>query len=225
MFEEVKGVLASIGSTIHLAFVLPGISDDRFNDLEDLQRIEVDQHVMKKISGVESVDNLSIVAEIDLPWKDASLEHRKIKRLLGLEGIQDPGNLGTLIRTAVAFGWDGVFLLPGCCDPFNDKALRASRGGVFKIPLISGSWTEFRELVDVNKLECFAGQPKIEGQEMIKPNSEKPLCLILGSEGPGLSSASLQIAKPITIPMVGEMESLNVAVAGGVLMFLMRSSA
>ncbi|GFR49266.1 hypothetical protein Agub_g11245, partial [Astrephomene gubernaculifera] len=48
-------------------------------------------------------------------------------RLLVLDGVQDPGNLGTLVRTALAFGWQGVFLLPGCCDPFNDKALRASR--------------------------------------------------------------------------------------------------
>ncbi|GIM15690.1 hypothetical protein Vretimale_18435, partial [Volvox reticuliferus] len=66
-------------------------------------------------------------------------------RLLVLDGVQDPGNLGTLARSALAFGWGGLFLLHGCCDPFNDKAVRASRGALLRLPLAAGSLEELRE--------------------------------------------------------------------------------
>ena len=69
-----------------------------------------------------------------------------MERLLALEGVQDPGNMGTLLRSAAAFGWDGVHLLAGCCDPFNDKALRASRGAAFKVPLSRGGWTQLQQV-------------------------------------------------------------------------------
>lgn len=79
--------------------------------------------------------------------------------------FQDPGNLGTLIRTATAFGWDGVFLLDGCCDPFNGKALRASRGGSLKLPVIEGSWESLKHLINAQGLRCYSGQPRAEGIE------------------------------------------------------------
>ncbi|PNG99278.1 putative tRNA/rRNA methyltransferase YsgA, partial [Tetrabaena socialis] len=63
-------------------------------------------------------------------------------RLLVLDAVQDPGNLGTLVRSALAFGWHGLCLLPGCCDPFNDKAVRASRGAVLRLPIAYGSLDE-----------------------------------------------------------------------------------
>lgn len=58
---------------------------------------------------------------------------RRVQRILVLEGVQDPGNLGTLIRTAAGLNWDSVFLLDGCCDPYNEKAMRAARGATFQV--------------------------------------------------------------------------------------------
>ncbi|GLI63703.1 hypothetical protein VaNZ11_006752, partial [Volvox africanus] len=66
-------------------------------------------------------------------------------RLLVLDGVQDPGNLGTLARSALAFGWGGLFLLHGCCDPFNEKAVRASRGALLRLPLAAGSLEELQD--------------------------------------------------------------------------------
>jgi RNA methyltransferase, TrmH family len=60
--------------------------------------------------------------------------------------VQDPGDLGTLLRTAAAFGWQAVWLLPGCCDPFNDKAVRASKGATFKVPLVQGDWEQLQQV-------------------------------------------------------------------------------
>lgn len=78
-------------------------------------------------AGLENADGVDMVAELPMPPPLAPAAAGQLQRLLVLEGVQDPGNLGTLLRCALAFGWDGAWLLPGCCDPFNDKALRASR--------------------------------------------------------------------------------------------------
>ncbi|CAK7339646.1 unnamed protein product [Dovyalis caffra] len=117
----------------------------------------------------------------------------------------------------------GVFLLPGCCDPFNSKALRASRGASFQIPIVSGSWYHLEALKDEYQMKMLAGHPDCD--DKLKPVSQLsqgfadcfadvPLCLVLGSEGHGLSEKAQQECELLSIPMAGEFESLNVAVAG-----------
>ena len=141
---------------------------------------------------------------------------------------------------------DGVFLLPGCCDPFNDKALRASRGCVFRLPLILGEWDDLMTWTKSNRVSMFAADPgddsgtncsprneAVDGLvESVKPSStleaacmEDKICLVLGSEGQGLSELALQECTRIAIPMPGGVESLNVAIAGGILLYLMQSQA
>ncbi|KAG8040103.1 hypothetical protein GUJ93_ZPchr0656g26851 [Zizania palustris] len=90
------------------------------------------------LDGVELPDELCEFSG-NVVYSDAVLDglFRSAKRILVLDGIQDPGNLGTLIRSACAFKWDGVFLLPACCDPFNEKALRAARGASLQLPVVS----------------------------------------------------------------------------------------
>ena len=86
--------------------------------------VRAPEHVLKKAAGLQSVDRVDAVAELSMPpvVGVAALEGAgRITRLLALDGIQDPGNLGTLVRTALALGWDAVALLPGTCDPYNDK--------------------------------------------------------------------------------------------------------
>ena len=141
---------------------------------------------------------------------------------------------------------DGVFLLPGCCDPFNDKALRASRGCVFRLPLIVGEWDDLMTWTKLNRVSMFAADPgddggtdcsirKESGDGLIKSVQysstleaacmEDKICLVLGSEGQGLSEFALRECTKITIPMPGGVESLNVAIAGGILLYLLKSQA
>lgn len=167
--------------------------------------------------------------------------NEKPRRILVLDAIQDPGNLGTLLRTAAAFAWEGVFLLHGCCDPFNDKALRASRGAGFRVPIGVGEWEHVREFAVANELKLYAGDPQPQPEvgsangSSTTANRDKDdelefpfvddgqgLCLVLGSEGQGLSDRVMKDCVPIGIPMPGNFESLNVAVAGGILMFLLK---
>lgn len=140
---------------------------------------------------------------------------------------------GTLLRTAVALGWDACFMLPGCCDPFNDKALKAGRGAAFKLPMAQGTWSDLKEALDRQEMQCYGATPdKTEpetGKQLLTdptrmPEQQgatrtQPLCIILGSEGQGLSKTAMAASKPLAIPMSGVMESLNVSQAGAILMF------
>eukprot|EP00466_Bigelowiella_natans_P019351 jgi/Bigna1/128003/aug1.5_g2711 len=147
-----------------------------------------------------------------------------MKRLIILDGIQDPGNLGTLLRTALGLGWDGAFLLKNTCDPFNQKAIRAARGACFRLPLYTeGSLDDLQELLRDHDFTVSSSTLADEIRDV-------PIALWLGSEGKGLSGGQWSEAqngcedgqallaaplKTVKIDMAPEMESLNVAVAGG----------
>lgn len=171
--------------------------------------IQVSDEVMRKVSGFQTPPGL--VAEMDMP-DPSSL--KGLKWVLALEGIQDPGNLGTLIRTALGLGWQGVFLLDATCDLFNEKVLRASQGASFLLPYETGTLEDLKQL----DLPCYVADMKGK-----KPKGAlDQACLILGNEGQGIS-ASLKKAFPaVSLAMSREVESLNVAVAGGILMYLLR---
>lgn len=157
---------------------------------------DASEAVFQKMTGQKAPEG--VVAEFPLP-APSKLGGNYI---LVLDRITDPGNLGTLLRTALALSWDGVLLLPGCTDPFNEKAFTASRGALFKLPYAYGS-------VDQLSLPILVAAPKGT------PFSPCKKCaLVLGNEAHG----SEVKGELITIPQSNEMESLNVAIAGGILM-------
>ena len=122
--------------------------------------------VLKKCAGVNNADGLDAVGEFASPvimnareFVDGA-KQRDVVRVLAVEGVQDPGNLGTLTRTAVAFGWDTVALLPGTCDPFNDKAMRAARGATFRVDFVA--FDSFDDLASAGRelnMELYAAEP------------------------------------------------------------------
>lgn len=177
--------------------------------------IIVSESVMKKISGMATPEGL--LAEIPMP-KPASFSGKRW--IVALDGVSDPGNLGTILRTALAFGWEGVFLLDECCDPYNDKALRAARGATFRLPLAWGSWEMLKKIIEENKLDPIVAD--LEGTQLQDIQVNKGVCLVLNNEAQGASKIAKKLCQPVTIPMVGDMESLNVAVAGGILMHALK---
>ena len=175
----------------------------------------VSLEIIEKISGLRSSDG--ILAEIEIP-KFSSLEG--IKKLLVLDEINDPGNLGTLLRTALALGWEGVYIVNGSCDPYNEKAIRAARGATFHLPLRIGSWKELEEIF--LRENHFSIVADITGDFIEKYQGKKAIALILSNEARGPSENALRLSERVSIPMPGEMESLNVAVAGGILLYALR---
>jgi TrmH family RNA methyltransferase len=181
------------------------------------ERWHVTEWIMKKISGNNTPEG--VIAEVQMPSFSSLKES---KNILVLDGISDPGNMGTLIRTALAFGWDGIYILPTSCDPYNEKVLRAARGAHFKIPLRRGNLTELALFVKQGHFQAWVAD--LQGQTAQSVTSKNRKVLIMGNEAHGPSPEVFEFAESISIPMIGEMESLNVAVAGGILLYaLMRN--
>jgi len=173
--------------------------------------VVVTPEILKKITGLVTPEG--VAAEVALP-EPANLTGKKW--VVVFDAIADPGNVGTLLRTALALGWEGVFLMEGTADPFNEKALRAARGASFHLPLAFGTVAELKKLAEGRTVYVA----DIQGHPLEKGRS--PALLILGSESHGPSQAVQQLGKPVTIPMAGPMESLNVATAGGILMYTLK---
>ena len=143
-------------------------------------------------------------------------EEKAYQQVLLLDRIQDPGNMGTLIRTADAAGIDLIVLEKGTADPYQDKVLRASQGSVFHIPIITRDLSEFIEGFNGNvygtALEHAIPYNQVKHQESF--------ALLLGNEGEGVNPDLLkQTTQNLNIPIYGQAESLNVAIAGSILLY------
>lgn len=140
-------------------------------------------------------------------------------------GLQDPGNLGTLIRSAEAFGADAVLLTPGTVSPWNPKTLRASAGSIFRVPVLHATHTRFAAL-RTQAVRIFAAvtgdsAPHYSASVPITQlDLTQPCAFLIGNEGVGLSADLLALAETrITVPTPGPVESLNAAVAGSLLLY------
>eukprot|EP00793_Prasinoderma_coloniale_P001515 PRCOL_00003319-RA len=200
--------------------------------------------VMNKVAGVGSADGVVAVAEVEVPAAgDAASAPdwaASMNRVLALDTVQDPGNVGTLLRTALALGWGGALMLGDCCDVFNDKCLRAGRGAAAKLPTLrvgdskAGAGAALRALQAEGFTVVAAEPPRDEheaaaARDVLQAlSAEHRVCLVLGSEGQGLSAEAKAACAggSVSVPQdPGSMESLNVGVAGGILMYALGSGA
>jgi TrmH family RNA methyltransferase len=139
--------------------------------------------------------------------------------ILVLAGLQDPGNVGTLIRSAEAFAASGILLLPGTASPWNPKALRASAGSAFRVPAVNATENEALALLAQYNIPAIAAVARAGAPVSEAPLAE-PCALLIGNEGAGLSNTLIAAAAHrITIPMPGNVESLNAAIAGSLLLY------
>lgn len=143
--------------------------------------------------------------------------HSAVPRLLALNRLQDPGNLGTIWRTLDAAAFDGLLVDPGCADPYSQKAVRASMGAVFRVPVYAcdnlalalSSLPHTRVAGDLHGSPYFAHPP-------FGPQ----VCLLVGNEGSGLDEELLSLAHHrLKLPIPGGAESLNAAVAAGLMIY------
>ncbi len=138
------------------------------------------------------------------------------------DGLRDPGNLGTLLRTSAAAGADAIILTPQCADVYSPKVVRAGMGAHFKLAILHKTWQEIMHLCHSRPEQ--PAQLLVSDAENGAPcwqlNLRQPLALVIGSEAEGVSSTAQQAAdQRIMIPMPGQVESLNAAVAAGILLF------
>ncbi|HEY8849524.1 MAG TPA: RNA methyltransferase, partial [Thermoanaerobaculia bacterium] len=134
---------------------------------------------------------------------------------VALDGVQDPGNVGTIVRLAAAFDAAGVIVLPGSADPLGPKAIRASAGAVLSIPVLSMGIEELRRAAAEHRFQVIA----TSGRAVAHEPPPREAVLVFGNEGAGVSAGVLPFAKPISIKTSGRVESLNVAAAAAILLW------
>jgi TrmH family RNA methyltransferase len=173
----------------------------------------VSENLMKSLSETETPQGILAILEFtNLPIPKSP------NFLLLPDQIRDPGNLGTLLRTAAATGAQAVLIPPETTDAFAPKVVRSGMGAHFRLPIHSMTWDEIHQITKSINLQIFLAD--MEGTSCWETDLRQPLALIVGGEAEGASEQARKLANgQISIPMVGEMESLNAGVAGSVLMF------
>lgn len=174
--------------------VLHGFSDDLFQALADTQTSQ----------GV-----IGLFARPQ--WPADRILSRRDSIVVALDGVQDPGNVGTIVRLAAAFDCSGVITLPGCADPFGPKAIRASAGTILHVAVATMSTDE---LLAAN-LDLYVADAAANDQ----PPPARAAVLIFGGEGGGVSAALRERATGIAVATSGRVESLNVAAAAAILLW------
>jgi RNA methyltransferase, TrmH family len=174
---------------------------------------EVSESLMKSLSDTETPQGLLSVLEISSQPISSLLNFVLIP-----DQIRDPGNLGTLLRSAAATGVQAVLIPPETTDVFAPKVLRAGMGAHFRLPIHSMTWEEIEHLSKSANLQTYLAD--MDGKSCWETDLRQPLALIIGGEAEGASEEARKLAnQKISIPMLGKMESLNAGVAGSVLMF------
>ncbi len=178
--------------------------------------VTVSEDVMAAVSPAKTPQGVLCVCALP----DTALPSRlEGKRYVVLDGVQDPGNVGTVLRTADAFGADGVILLPGCADPFSPKTVRASMGAVFRCPVWQCDAGELKEKLIRSGIPLY-GAALREDTVDARAVDYRRAAIAIGSEGRGLTAEVLALCDAtVRIPMEPQCESLNAAIAAAVLLW------
>jgi len=139
--------------------------------------------------------------------------------ILVLDAVQDPGNAGTLVRAAEAFGATGVLFVKGSASPFHPKTLRAAAGSLFRVPFVPAVDPAIaRAALDRNRLTVYAGLPEASGQALREADFRRPCAFVIGNEGAGIGPEFRSGSTALTIP-TAQVESLNASTAGAIFLY------
>jgi TrmH family RNA methyltransferase len=174
----------------------------------------VSDRELRRLAGTVTPQGWLAVARIP-QWTWSDLDPT---RLLVLDGVSDPGNVGTLMRTAEALGVGGLVGLTGTADPWNPKVVRASAGSSFRVPWVEAPWDEVRDHLRRSGTPLWVAAA--DGEPLLRGDPPPPkVALVLGNEAGGVSrTVRSEAERIVAIPMRGQVESLNAALAGAILL-------
>jgi TrmH family RNA methyltransferase len=210
-----------------IAAFLEKLEKENDNRQNKILLIEVSKETYAKITDTKEPQGIMLVLEkrshcLDTLLGSVSLAHPpKIPLVAVLDGVNDPGNAGTIIRTAAAAGCIGAILLKGSADVFNGKTLRAAMGATFHIPVVEDiEQNKLIAALEKNGVSLLAATLSDDARIYYKQNLTIPLAVAFGNEGGGLSHEILSFAaEKIYIPINSLTESLNVSVAAGIILY------
>jgi TrmH family RNA methyltransferase len=185
----------------------------------------VTEQVLAAISPVQQPTGVVAIArarptDVRVVFAAAREAGQHLPIVLVLAGLQDPGNVGAIVRTAAGFGAAGIVAIEGTANPFSWKALRGAMGGTFRLPIAArGTLSDVIASAGQERIRLAAAVPH-GGTPLPEIDFSEPLALIVGSEGGGISQTALAAAREtVTIPMRAPVESLNVAIATSVILY------
>lgn len=179
---------------------------------------EIDTKIFSSITDTKNTQG--VIALVELEDMRFNIDEYRDKLILILDRIQDPGNLGTIIRTADAAGVDLVVLSKGTVDPYNEKVLRSTMGSIFTVPiLIEDDITGLIHYLKDNNYSIISSYLQTEDR-YDQIDYRGPVAIVIGNEANGVSEEIIKLSdKYAKIPIWGKAESLNVGVAAGILMY------
>jgi len=188
----------------------------RIGGLRGLKLIALADDLFASLSATET--SQGVMTLVRPPSWDLDSVFRGQSLVIVLDGVQDPGNAGTILRAAEAFGATGAIVLKGSVNPWNPKAVRASAGSVFRLPLIAGlDGPLVLAALTQRRTDIYAAMPRAENP-IDTVDLRRRCALVIGSEGRGVGPQFTAAATPVRIP-TASVESLNAAVAAGVLLY------
>ena len=177
---------------------------------------EAGERALAELADTDTPQGILAVAEIPAATLEALDPEGDPAVLLVLDAVQDPGNFGTLARTAEALGAAGVVALPGTVDPWNPKSVRAAMGSTFRLPVVASRWEALGPWLRARRIAVLAADA---GGEPLGAHPPRRAALVVGNEGAGISPATREwMDRAVGIPLRGRAESLNVAAAGAILL-------
>ncbi len=212
--EGVKTVKTALVSNVNVTMIIgteKGLSQVSVPNV--IESITVSEDVFKTISGESTPQGVLAVIE-----KPKNLLTSPTSPSILLDGVSDPGNVGAIIRTAVASGYKTVYLTDDSADAFSPKSVRASMTGIFNVQVQRAERDRLLE-----SLNCPLVIADMNGVDVFRTTVPPNFCLVIGNEANGVSDAVKRLASiTVSIPMEPEMESLNASVSAGILMYALK---
>lgn len=216
--EGIKSVRDAISSEREITALYVSFSfyeNEAFIYPENVPLYRVSDNIFEKMCDTKAPQGILAVIKIE----NDEFEPELNKAYIYCDGIQDPGNLGTIIRTADAAGFGGVMLSPSCADLFNPKTVRSSMGSFFNMKVIRGVTAQKLTEYKNGGFEIYGGALSEDSIDYRTADFKKPSVIVVGNEANGISDAVLKICTHIKIPILGKAESLNAGVAAAILMY------
>lgn len=215
--------LVNEASKTNLLEAIISTDEKELKKINNVKRYLVNDAIINKIATTKNPQNiLGIVKMLDhnitnlLPI----IKGNKTK-LIMLDDVNDPGNLGTIIRTAAGLGYDGIIMSPNTVDLYNEKVIRSTQGVMFKIPIIKANLQEVIKMLKKEKVFCI-GTALTNAKDVKHITKKDKFAICLGNEAKGISKEVLDsMDENVKIAMNNDVESLNVSIAAGIIMYEM----
>lgn len=217
--EGIKSVRDAIASDKTLSII--AVSDEfydkeKFNYPNDVLVLKISNNIFDRLCDTTTPQGIIAVIKME---EGKNFIPDSSKAYIYCDGVNDPGNLGTIIRTADAAGFGGVILSSGTVDLYNPKTVRASMGSFFNIEIITNKTPEDLKSYIKAGFTLFGGILNDKAKDYRDVDMKKPSIIVVGNEANGISDEVADLCEGIKIPIRGKAESLNVSVAAGILMY------